>query len=185
MSSRGRRGYAAMRAQPRAKETQVLVRPGARGDLEQVADIYAYYVRETHVTFDLEPPSVDAWHEWFDAEVEPGRFDFVVAVEDERVLGFARSGSFHSRPGYDTSVATAIYCARDACGRGIGSALYGALFEAIAARGLHRAFAGIALPNDASIALHEKLGFTYVGTYSEPGQKFGRYWDVSWYEKKL
>lgn len=78
-----------------------------------------------------------------------------------------------------------VYLAPDAGGRGIGTLLYKALFAALAGEDLHRAYAGIAQPNEASTRLHERFGFRYVGTYREVGRKFGRYWDVAWYEKDL
>lgn len=78
-----------------------------------------------------------------------------------------------------------VYCAPEAAGRGIGTLLYTALFEALAGEDLHRAYAGIALPNEASVRLHDRFGFRHLGTYEEVGRKFDRYWDVAWYEKKL
>jgi phosphinothricin acetyltransferase len=78
-----------------------------------------------------------------------------------------------------------VYCAAEATGRGVGSSLYTALFAALADEDVHRAYAGVALPNDASIALHERHGFRVIGTYAEVGRKFGRYWDVRWFERPL
>jgi phosphinothricin acetyltransferase len=91
------------------------------------------------------------------------------------------------KPAYDTSVEVTIYLAPDAGGCGVGTRLYKALFEALADEDLHRAYAGIAQPerNEASVRLHERFGFRHVGTYREVGRKFGRYWDVAWYEKEL
>ncbi len=78
-----------------------------------------------------------------------------------------------------------MYVAPDAGRRGIGTLLYGALFAALADEDLHRAYAGIAQPNEASERLHARFGFRYIGTHREVGRKFGRYWDVAWYEKSL
>ena len=78
-----------------------------------------------------------------------------------------------------------IYLAPDALGRGIGSRLYEELFTAIAGEDVHRAYAGITLPNPGSVALHEKFGFQSIGVYHEVGRKFGRYWDVEWFEREL
>lgn len=78
-----------------------------------------------------------------------------------------------------------VYCAPEAAGRGIGTLLYTSLFEALDGEDLHRAYAGIALPNEASARLHTRFGFRHVGTYEQVGRKFGKYWDVAWYEKKL
>jgi phosphinothricin acetyltransferase len=82
-------------------------------------------------------------------------------------------------------VEVTVYLAPHAGGRGIGTLLYTALFEALAEEDVHRAYAGVAQPNEASTRLHERFGFRHVGTYREVGRKFGRYWDVAWYEKDL
>lgn len=74
---------------------------------------------------------------------------------------------------------------RTPCGRGVGTLLYKELFEALVGEDLHRAYAAIALPNEPSVRLHDAFGFRHVGTYTEVGRKFGRYWDVAWYEKAL
>jgi phosphinothricin acetyltransferase len=101
------------------------------------------------------------------------------------ILGYATSGPFRPKPAYATSVETTVYVAPDSGRRGIGTLLYKALFEALADEDLHRAYAGVAQPNDASTRLHERFGFRHVGTYREAGRKFGRWWDVAWYEKEL
>jgi phosphinothricin acetyltransferase len=84
-----------------------------------------------------------------------------------------------------TSVETSIYLAPEATGRGMGTDLYAALFAALAEEDLHRAYAGVTLPNTASVALHRKFGFRSIGVYREVGRKFGKYWDVEWFEKPL
>ena len=109
----------------------------------------------------------------------------LIAETDGRVVGFASSGPHRPRGGYRTSVETSVYVAPDATGAGIGTALYRVLLEALDRTGLHRAVAGIALPNDASIALHLAFGFRPVGRFTEQGTKFGRFWDVEWYERPM
>ena len=110
----------------------------------------------------------------------------MVAERDGDMLGFASSSPFKKRPAYNTSVETSIYLEPDAMGGGVGTTLFGALLELLTAdERLHRAYGGIALPNAASIALHEKFGFQLAGTYREVGYKFDKYWDVAWYEKDL
>ena len=76
-----------------------------------------------------------------------------------------------------------MYCRADAVGRGIGSLLYGALFDALATEDVHRIVAGVSLPNPASIALHKRCGFQEVGVFTHVGRKFGKYWDVAWFER--
>jgi phosphinothricin acetyltransferase len=101
------------------------------------------------------------------------------------VLGYATSSPFRPKPGYLTSVETSVYLRPDATGHGLGTLLYRAVFDALAGQDLHRAYAGVALPNDASVRLHERLGFREIGTFVEVGRKFGRYWDVLWFERSL
>lgn len=161
------------------------VRAARPDDLQQLTDIYNHYVRASHSTFDLEPFAVEGRMEWFSHYGEAGPYRLLVAVEGPHVLGYATSSRFRPRAAYRTSVEISAYCDPKATGRGVGSALYAALFDALAGEGLHRAFAGIALPNDASVALHRRFGFRNVGIYTEAGRKFDRYWDVLWLERTL
>jgi len=161
------------------------VRPASEGDLAAINDIYNHYVLESHVTFDLEAIDMDERREWFGHYAESGPHRLFVADEAGQVIGYASSSPFKSRPGYKSSVETSVYLAPDAIGKGSGARLYEELFKAIEGEGLHRAYAGIALPNPASVGLHEKFGFKRVALFTEPGSKFGRYWDVAWFEKPL
>jgi phosphinothricin acetyltransferase len=105
--------------------------------------------------------------------------------DTQEILGYATSSPYRTKPAYQTSVEVTVYVAPHAGRRGIGTLLYKALFAALAGEDLHRAYAGIALPNEASTRLHERFGFRHLGTHREVGRKFGRYWDVAWYEKEL
>ncbi|WP_369170026.1 N-acetyltransferase family protein [Streptomyces sp. R28] len=171
--------------------TEVQVRPGVESDLEALTDLYNHYVRETPITFDTAVFTPEERRPWLLSHPEDGPHRLMVAVESgpagnsQRILGYATSSIFRAKPAYETSVEVTIYLAPDAGRRGVGSLLYEALFEALADEDLHRAYAGIALPNEASVRLHERFGFRHVGTYREVGRKFGRYWDVAWYEKEL
>lgn len=109
----------------------------------------------------------------------------LVAESDRKVVGFATSSVFRERAAYAHSVETSVYCDRESLGRGVGSALYRDLLDALSREDVHRAFAGIALPNDASRALHLRCGFEEVGTYHEVGRKHVRWVDVRWYERAL
>ena len=164
---------------------KISVRPAAGHDLGPINDIYNRYVLETHFTFDIEPMTLDARREWFEHYENSGRYRVFVGVSDAAAVGYACSSLFRSKPGYETSVETSIYLAPDAVGRGIGTKLYEELFKSLEGEDLHRAYAGIALPNQASIALHERFGFKRVAHFTEQGRKFDRYWDVGWYEKPL
>ena len=163
----------------------VQVRAAASTDLEAINDVYNHYVTDTHITFDLEPMTMDTRREWFTDYADHGRHRLFVALSGDQVIGYASSSRFRPKPGYDTSVEASVYLAPDAVGRGAGKRLYERLFKSIEGEDIHRAYAGIALPNPASIALHERFGFKRVALFTEQGRKFGRYWDVAWFEKPL
>lgn len=160
------------------------IRAAGREDLPALVDIYNHYVAKTHVTFDtipFTPTSRTPWFEQFDGD----RYHCLVLEEDRAIAGYATSVRFKSKAAYETSVEVSVYLRPEATGRGFGRALYERLLPALAAADLHRAYAGIALPNEASVALHERLGFDRVATFTEVGRKFGRYWDVIWMERRL
>ena len=163
----------------------VEVRAAIEDDLEALNGIYNLYIAETHYTFDLEPYTMDARREWFSHYSDTGRYRLLVAVQEEQVIGYASSSRFRPKAAYGPSIETSIYLAPEAVGRGAGTRLYTELFKALAGEDVHRAFAGIGLPNPGSIALHERFGFNRVGVFTEQGRKFGRYWDVAWYEKPI
>lgn len=163
-----------------------LIRDGEAHDLQALVDIYNHYVTHTHATFDTEPFAVGARTQWFNQFANTGPYRLLVAEVDSKVVAYATSTQFKSRPAYDTSVETTVYVHPDHCGQGIGSALYASLLESLIAEpALHRAYGGVALPNPASIALHQQLGFEQVATYHEVGFKLEQYWDVSWFEKDV
>jgi phosphinothricin acetyltransferase len=163
----------------------VIVRPATMDDLDAINDVYNHYVASAHYTFDLEPMSREARREWFTHYADRGRHRLFVALTESRVIGYASSSRFREKPAYQTSVETSIYVAPEAVGRGAGSRLYEELFRSLEGEDVHRAYAGVALPNPASIALHERFGFKRVALFTEQGRKFGRYWDVAWFEKPL
>ncbi|MFF3247416.1 GNAT family N-acetyltransferase [Streptomyces sp. NPDC002870] len=167
--------------------TEVQVRAGTEADLEALTELYNHYIRETAVTFDTTAFTPEQRRSWLHSHPEDGPHRLLVArdVRSALLLGYATSSPFRPKPAYSTSVEVSVYCAPDAAGRGIGTLLYKALFEALDSEDLHRAYAGIAQPNEASARLHARFGFRHIGTYREVGRKFGRYWDVAWYEKDL
>ena len=169
------------------QRTEVQVRPGVEADLEALTDLYNHYVRETPITFDTAEFTAEERRPWLLSHPEDGPHRLKVAADadTQEILGYATSSPYRPKPAYGTSVEVTVYVAPHAGGRGIGTLLYKALFEALAGEDLHRAYAGIAQPNEASTRLHERFGFRHVGTYREVGRKFGRYWDVAWFEKEL
>ncbi|MFD5102061.1 GNAT family N-acetyltransferase [Streptomyces albidochromogenes] len=163
---------------------EVQVRAGTEADLDALTDLYNHYVRETAITFDTTVFTPEQRRPWLLSHPEDGPHRLLVArdVRSGRLLGYATSSPFRPKAAYATSVEVSVYCAPDAGGLGIGTLLYEALFAALEGEDVHRAYAGIAQPNEASARLHARFGFRHVGTYQEVGRKFGRYWDVAWYE---
>jgi phosphinothricin acetyltransferase len=170
-----------------SQSTEVQVRPGVEGDLEALTALYNHYVSETTITFDTAIFTPEERRPWLLSHPEDGPHRLMVATEPDTqgVLGYATSSPFRMKPAYATSVETTVYVAPGTGRRGVGTLLYTALFEALSGEDVHRAYAGIVPPNEASTRLHERFGFRHVGTYREVGRKFGRYLDVAWYEKPL
>lgn len=160
------------------------IRTAEATDGEAIDAIYAWYVEHTPATFDVEPVSAERRAAWFD-EHPGGRHLALVAVEAGGIAGYATSSRYRPRPAYDPSVETSVYVDHQHVGHGIGSALYIELLGRLEREDVHRAYAGITLPNDASVALHRRFGFREVGRFTEQGRKFGRYWDVAWFEREM
>ena len=164
----------------------LVIRPALLADLPALTDIYNYYVVHTAVTFDVRPFSPAERRQWFDDHQHDRRHQLLVAIDEaDRVIGYATTSRWRAKPAYDTTVEASVYCCADAVGRGCGSALYGALFDAIATEDVHRIVAGVVLPNPASIKLHERFGFRPVGVFPGVGRKFDKFWDVAWFERPL
>jgi phosphinothricin acetyltransferase len=160
-----------------------IIRPARASDLPGLTEIYNHYVLHSPATFDLAPKTVEERAEWLAQFAETGRHRLLVAEDDGIVAGYAGTTRFRAKPAYSRTVETTIYCAPEATGRGFGLLLYSALFEALAAEDVHRIVAGYVPPNPASEKLHARMGFRPVGTFTEQGYKFGRYWDVVWVER--
>ena len=159
------------------------VRPAAASDLAGVAAIYDEQVHRGVATFDLEPPPVSHWARLVDS-TDPGDH-FLVTDDGGDVLGFAYSSTYRPRPGYRLTRETSVYVSEDARGRGVGRALYADLLDRVRADGIHVVLGLVALPNPASVALHEACGFELAGTLREVGRKFDRWLDTAWYQKVL
>jgi phosphinothricin acetyltransferase len=163
----------------------ILVRGAESGDLQALTEIYNHYVRTSPATFHLEPVSLEDRREWMRRYADAGPHRLLVATLGNEIAGYATSGKLREKPGYLTSVETTVYVHPDRQKRGVGARLYEALFAALQGEDVHRAYAAIVLPNPASVALHARFGFAPVGMYREAGRKFGRYWDVQWFERPL
>jgi phosphinothricin acetyltransferase len=163
----------------------IRIRHCAPGDYGAVVDIYNHYIENSHSTFDTRPYSIGERAPWFSQFNASGPNQLLVAEKNGAVLGFCCSTPLKNRAAYDVSVETTVYLATEAIGQGIGRRLYETLLKNLSGIGLHGAYAGVALPNDASVHLHEALGFRKVGVFEEVGWKFDRYWSVAWYELRI
>lgn len=152
-------------------------------DAEAIAAIYAPYVRDTTISFEVDPPAVATMRERIAAIVE--RYPYLVAKRDGVVVGYAYAGPFRSRAAYRWTVETTVYVDRALGGQGIGRALYQTLLDRLTALGFVSAIGIIALPNTGSVGLHERLGFTQVGTEKGVGYKFGGWHDVGVWQRDL
>ena len=165
------------------RNEEPVIRPGNEGDTSAINRIYNHFVLHSTVTFDIEPWSDENRRAWIRGFEKP--YFLVVAEASGEVVGFAHNGKFRPKAAYDSSTDVTVYTAPGVTPPGTGTALYRALFTRLNTTDLHRAYAIIALPNAASVALHEKFGFSPAGVLSEVGTKFGRRVDVAWYEKPL
>lgn len=152
-------------------------------DAEAVRNIYAPFVLSTATSFETELPTLDMMTERIrNLQV---RFPWLVFEIPGAVLGYAYASSHRSRQAYQWSVEVSVYVDENARQRGIGRALYLSLFELLRRQGYVNAYAGITLPNPASLRLHQSLGFTSVGVFSRIGFKFGQWHDVAWLQLRL
>lgn len=159
------------------------IRPAQAGDAPAILKIYAPIVRETAISFEVDVPSVEEMAERIAAF--SASHVYLTAKRAGQLIGYAYASPHRSRATYQTSADVTVYVDSAARGLGVGTALYRALLPAIAAKGFHAAFAGITLPNDGSVALHESVGFTHVGVYREVGYKLGQWRDVGWWQRLL
>jgi phosphinothricin acetyltransferase len=161
------------------------VRHARPEDLPALTTIYNHYIVHTPITFDLKEYMPEERRVWLEEHQPSGRYRLLVATDDSGILGYASTSRWRAKAAYDPTVETSVYVRHDAVGRGLGTLLYGALFDAIASEDVNTIVAGMTLPNDASRALHAKFGFSEVGVFSGVGRKFGKYWDVGWFQRTL
>ena len=163
--------------------TDRAVRDAVPSDASRCAEIYAPYVRDTTVSFETEPPDAkEMARRVADAQRDHA---WLVLEDGGTVTGYAYGGPFMSRAAYRWSATVSVYLDGSRHRAGGGRALYIALFDRLAGRGIRTVLAGVALPNEASEGLHRALGFEPVGTYRRVGWKNGRWHDVTWCQRHL
>lgn len=157
------------------------IRHATSTDLDRITEIYNHYIVDSHVSFDAEPWTATRRRQWW--EHYEGRV--LVAEQNGVVVGAAYAGRYRHKEAYASSVETTVVLDPTVTGTGLGTALLAALIELLREQGAHRAYAIVALPNDASVAVHRKLGYREIGVLDEVGYKLGRYWSTMLMELHL
>lgn len=169
---------------PSQSEERPAIREVVRADAAGIAAIYNHYVTHTVVTFEEAPVSAEEIARRI-ADVQSVSLPWLVAEQAGRIVGYAYASKWRARSAYRFSTEVTVYLGPEDGGRGIGSSLYDELFPRLRARGIHVAIGGIALPNDASVALHERFGMKKVAHFAEVGFKFDKWVDVGFWECTL
>ncbi len=159
------------------------IRQASPLDARRLCEIYNWYVLNTIITFELEPISSSEMTERIVQKLE--RYDWLVGEHDREIVGYAYAGSFRARAAYDHSTELSVYLDHSKTGQGFGLILYQAMIERCHALGFKELIGGVALPNETSVKLHERLGFQKIGVFSRVGFKFERYIDVGFWQLSL
>jgi phosphinothricin acetyltransferase len=157
-----------------------VIRLATPADAPALQAIYAPIVAGTVISFELTPPTVGEMADRIRKTLPA--YPWLVLERDGQILGYAYAGAHRARPAYRWSVDVSVYVAEAGRRRGIGRALYERLLALLRRQGFQAAFAGIALPNPASVALHEAVGFVPLGIYRDVGFKLGAWHDVGWWQ---
>ncbi len=166
----------------------VQIRMATPADAEALLDIYAPYVQNTAITFEYDVPALEEFRDRIQTTLE--RYPYLVALQDNHIVGYAYAGAFHPRAAYQWCAEMAIYLAPEATGQGIGRLLYDTLESALKQKGILNLYACIAYPQVEdeyltynSVHFHEHMGYQTVGHFHQCGYKFGRWYDMIWMEK--
>jgi phosphinothricin acetyltransferase len=163
----------------------VLIENASHAHYEAINRIYGHHAVAGFATFDEQPPSLDERKAWFEQFEHAGLHQLLVANEGDEALGFASSQSYRTHPAFERTVEFSVYLHPEATGRGLGRALYDDLISRVAAAGATSVLSGVALPNDASVALHRSCGFREVGTFLNYAEKCGRSISSTWFQLQL
>ncbi|WP_211454514.1 arsinothricin resistance N-acetyltransferase ArsN1 family B [Collimonas antrihumi] len=160
-----------------------IIRPATIADAAAICDIYNPYILDTVISFETEPVTPEQMsHRILDIT---SQFPWLVCVEDGKILGYAYATKWRARAAYQHAVESSVYLSPAAAGKGFGSALYRALIAELKKLPVHVVIGGIALPNAASVALHEKMGYEKVAHFAQVGKKFERWIDVGYWQRVL
>jgi phosphinothricin acetyltransferase len=159
------------------------IRLARAGDARQILAIYAPFVEHTPTSFEIEVPSLDEMQKRIESTL--AQFPWLVLEYSETVAGYAYASAHRSRSAYQWSVDVSVYVHPDFRRRKVAKALYTSLLGVLILQGYYNAFAGIALPNAASVGFHEAMGFQPIGVYRNVGYKLGTWHDVGWWQRSL
>ncbi|HPE61086.1 MAG TPA: N-acetyltransferase family protein [Thiolinea sp.] len=162
-----------------------MIRTALPTDAAAIVALYNYYVLNTTITFEEQPVSSETMTQRLHAVQNEAGLPWLVLEQDGVLAGYACANRWMSRSAYRFAVEATVYLAAGQEGRGLGRTLYGALFDALRQHDLHTVLGIIALPNAASVALHEKMGMQKVAHFREVGYKFGRWLDVGYWQMLL
>lgn len=161
-----------------------MIRPVTTADAAQICSIYNHYIETSVISFELTPVSEEQMVQRIE-QIEALGLPWLVAMDGEQLLGYAYATTWKARIAYRFSVEITVYLAQQVTAKGVGTALYQALFNALETREVHAVVACIALPNPHSVALHEKFGMRKVGHFNQVGHKFNRWLDVGYWQINL
>jgi len=161
-----------------------MIRTATKADTAKIAEIYNYYITQTSITFEKEPVSADEIYSRI-SDVLNSSLPWLVVENDDGLVGYAYATKWRARPAYKHSVETTVYLSKDHSGKGFGKLIYSNLIAQLTSTGFHTAIGGIALPNEASVRLHETLGFKKVAHFQEVGYKFEKWIDVGFWQIML
>jgi len=160
-----------------------MIRPVSKSDTQQIVDIYNYYILNTIITFEINPINATEMQGRIDKTAQ--KYPWLVYEADGEIKGYAYATAWKPRDAYQNTVESTIYLKHGTGGKGIGSLLYAELISKLRQKKTHTILGGIGLPNNASIALHEKMGFRKVAHFKELGYKFDKWIDVAYWQLRL
>nr|WP_295708906.1 arsinothricin resistance N-acetyltransferase ArsN1 family B [uncultured Halomonas sp.] len=161
-----------------------MIRDAEKGDSDAVAHLYNHYIENTPISFEEKPVPGAVIQQRIES-VQSAGLPWIVAVEDDTVMGYAYATKWKDRSAYRFAVEASVYLAKQAHGRGLGASLYETLFAKLRESGIQTVIGGITLPNPASVALHEKMGMKKVAQFEKVGFKFGQWHDVGYWQLNL
>ena len=171
-------------------EKETVIRMAKLSDAQEILDIYAWYVKESAVTFEYEVPSLMEFQQRMIHILQ--KYPYLVAEENGEIKGYAYAGVFKGRRAYDWACETTIYIKKSCRGQGFGKKLYHALEKILRQQNIQNMYACIAASEEEDVhftndspKFHAHMGFTFIGTFSKCGYKFGKWYDMIWMEKML